>query len=37
MSQNTVAAKRYARALFEVAAQQQKGLEVEEELRAVVQ
>lgn len=36
MSQNTVAAKRYARALFEVAAQQQKGLEVEEELRAVV-
>ncbi|GIP00114.1 ATP synthase subunit delta [Paenibacillus lautus] len=37
MSQNTVAAKRYARALFEVAAQQQKGLEVEEELRAVVE
>lgn len=37
MSQNTVAAKRYARALFDVAAQQQKGLEVEEELRAVVQ
>ncbi|MGG1879607.1 F0F1 ATP synthase subunit delta [Paenibacillus cisolokensis] len=36
MSQNTVAAKRYARALFEVAAQQQKGLEVEEELRAIV-
>ncbi|NMO94556.1 F0F1 ATP synthase subunit delta [Paenibacillus lemnae] len=36
MSQETVAAKRYARALFEVAAQQQKGLEVEEELRAVV-
>ncbi|QCT04609.1 ATP synthase F1, delta subunit [Paenibacillus algicola] len=37
MSQETVAAKRYARALFEVAAQQQKGLEVEEELRSVVQ
>ncbi|GAB6927587.1 F0F1 ATP synthase subunit delta [Paenibacillus sp. JCM 10914] len=36
MSQETVAAKRYARALFEVAAQQQKGLEVEQELRAVV-
>ncbi|SMF66917.1 F-type H+-transporting ATPase subunit delta [Paenibacillus uliginis N3/975] len=36
MSQETVAAKRYARALFEVAAQQQKGLEVEQELRVVV-
>ena len=37
MSQETVAAKRYARALFEVAAQQQKGLQVEEELRAVAE
>ncbi|WP_106767284.1 F0F1 ATP synthase subunit delta [Paenibacillus faecalis] len=36
MSQDTVAAKRYARALFEVAAQQQKGPEVEQELRVIV-
>ncbi|OZB93376.1 F0F1 ATP synthase subunit delta [Paenibacillus sp. XY044] len=36
MSRETIAAKRYAKALFEVAAQQQKTLEVEEELKAVV-
>lgn len=37
MSQDTVVAKRYAKALFEVASQQQRTLEVEEELKAVVE
>ncbi|WP_136607173.1 F0F1 ATP synthase subunit delta [Paenibacillus dokdonensis] len=37
MSRETIAAKRYAKALFEVAAQQQKTLEVEQELKAVVE
>ncbi|MDR6723247.1 F-type H+-transporting ATPase subunit delta [Paenibacillus amylolyticus] len=36
MSRDTIVAKRYARALFEVALQQQQVLEVEEELRVVV-
>ncbi|MDR0266708.1 F0F1 ATP synthase subunit delta [Paenibacillus sp.] len=37
MSRETLAAKRYAKALFEVAAQQQKTLEVEQELKSVVE
>lgn len=37
MSRETIAAKRYAKALFEVAAGQQKTLEVEQELKAVVE
>ncbi|GIP28744.1 ATP synthase subunit delta [Paenibacillus sp. J23TS9] len=37
MSRETIAAKRYAKALFEVAVQQQKTLEVEQELKAVVE
>ncbi|MDO7906523.1 F0F1 ATP synthase subunit delta [Paenibacillus sp. JX-17] len=36
MSRDTVVAKRYAKALFEVATQEQKVMEVEEELKAVV-
>ncbi|MDT3428049.1 F-type H+-transporting ATPase subunit delta [Paenibacillus forsythiae] len=36
MSQDTVVAKRYARALFEVAVEEKKTLEVEEELKALV-
>lgn len=36
MSRDTIVAKRYAKALFEVALQQQKVLETEQELRAVV-
>jgi F-type H+-transporting ATPase subunit delta len=36
MSRDTIVAKRYAKALFEVALQQQQVLEVEQELRAVV-
>lgn len=36
MSQDTVVAKRYAKALFEVAEQQQKVTETEQELRAFV-
>ncbi|MDP4096092.1 F0F1 ATP synthase subunit delta [Paenibacillus sp. P96] len=37
MSQDTVVAKRYAKALFEVAEQQQKVTETEQELRAFVE
>ncbi|GAB6991295.1 F0F1 ATP synthase subunit delta [Paenibacillus pini] len=37
MSRETIAAKRYAKALFEVAAEQQRTLEVEQELKAVVE
>ena len=37
MSRDTVVAKRYAKALFEVASQQQRTLEVEQELKAVVE
>lgn len=36
MSRDTIVAKRYAKALFEVALQRQQVLEVEQELRAVV-
>ncbi|MET1167999.1 F0F1 ATP synthase subunit delta, partial [Bacillus velezensis] len=36
MSRDTIVAKRYAKALFEVALQQQQVLEVEQELVAVV-
>ncbi|SEL75770.1 F0F1 ATP synthase subunit delta [Paenibacillus sp. OK003] len=36
MSRDTIVAKRYAKALFEVALEQQKVLEVEQELRTVV-
>lgn len=36
MSQDTVVAKRYAKALFEVALEEKKTLEVEEELKALV-
>lgn len=36
MSRDTIVAKRYAKALFEVAQQQQRVLETEQELRAVV-
>ncbi|MFD1776738.1 F0F1 ATP synthase subunit delta [Paenibacillus rhizophilus] len=36
MSQDTVVAKRYAKALFEVAFEEKKTLEVEEELKALV-
>ncbi|WP_025688604.1 F0F1 ATP synthase subunit delta [Paenibacillus zanthoxyli] len=36
MSQDTVVAKRYAKALFEVAVEEKKTLEVEQELKALV-
>lgn len=36
MSRDTIVAKRYAKALFEVALEQQRVLEVEQELHAVV-
>ncbi|MHA0856264.1 F0F1 ATP synthase subunit delta [Paenibacillus sp. CMAA1364] len=36
MSRDTVVAKRYAKALFEVASQEQRALEIEQELKAIV-